>query len=414
LPEVGPLRPDVVFVPAFVVLAAVVAAFIAYTILGRLLYERRRARDAEERARVENLARRLRDGEVREDLGAELEDVLAGVGRANKVALVEAIGELEEPARSAYLARVTRHEGWEALSKRALRSPFKWRRVEAIGILGGLDPEEVVPVLSQCLEDRDDDVVYAAARALAKRPDLRAAGVLLDFFGRGRVDPKRLMTMLEEFPVPTYELLWPRLEDPDPETRVRAATLLEVSEEPETVPRLIVAAADPDPDVRSAAIRSLANIWDPRGGEVLPEAFGDEAWFVRAAAARLAGSLGISGHAGRLVGLLGDGNWWVRQSAKQALLALCPEVERDLERYLAVDDRFVRNMVAEVLDASGAVQRRAEELEENPGSGPARRFFGRLIVAEGRGSVEGLARRAAPGAQAALRELLDAGAARAS
>jgi HEAT repeat protein len=309
---------------------------------------------------------------------------------------------------------VTRHEGWEALSKRALRSPFKWRRVEAIGILGSLDLEDVVPVLSRCLEDRDDDVVYAAARALAKRSDLRAAGILLDFFGRGRVDPKRLVTMLEEFPVPTHELLWPRLEDPDPETRVRAATLLEVSEEPGTVPRLIEAAADPDPDVRSAAIRSLANIGDPRSGEVLPEAFGDDAWFVRAAAARLAGALKATGLYDELVGLLGDGNWWVRQSAKQALLALCPEVEHELEGYLVVEDRFVRNMVAEVLDASGAVQRRAEELEENPGSGPARRFFGRLIVAEGRGSVEGLARRAAPGAQAALRELLDAGAARAS
>jgi HEAT repeat protein len=413
MPEVGSLRPDIVFVPAFIVLAGLVAAFIAYTILGRFLYERRRARDAEERARIEDLTRRLREGK-REELGTEFEAILAGVGRANKVALIEMIGDLEEPVRSAYLARVTRHEGWEALSKRALRSPFKWRRVEAIGILGSLDLEDVVPVLSRCLEDRDDDVVYAAARALAKRSDLRAAGILLDFFGRGRVDPKRLVTMLEEFPVPTHELLWPRLEDPDPETRVRAATLLEVSEEPGTVPRLIEAAADPDPDVRSAAIRSLANIGDPRSGEVLPEAFGDDAWFVRAAAARLAGALKATGLYDELVGLLGDGNWWVRQSAKQALLALCPEVEHELEGYLVVEDRFVRNMVAEVLDASGAVQRRAEELEENPGSGPARRFFGRLIVAEGRGSVEGLARRAAPGAQAALRELLDAGAARAS
>ena len=414
MPEVGSFRPDVVFVPAFIVLAAVVAAFIAYTILGRLLYERRRTRVAEERARVEDLVRRLRDGLPREELGEELEDVLAGVGRANKVVLVEMLGDMEEPARSAYLARVTRYEGWKSLSGRALRSPFKWRRVEAIGILGSLDRDDVVPVLSRCLEDRDEDVVYAAARALAKRSDLRAAGILLDFFGDGRVDPKRLVTMLEEFPVPTHELLWPRLEDPDPETRVRAATLLEISEEPGTVPRLIGAAADPDPDVRSAAIRSLANIGDPRGGEVLPGALADRAWFVRAAAARLAGALKTTGLYDELVGLLGDENWWVRQSAKNALLALCPEVEHDLERYLVVEDRFVRNMVAEVLDASGAVQRRAEELEADPESEPARRFFGRLIVAEGRGSVEGLAHRAAPGAQAALRELLGSDAARAS
>ena len=112
--------------------------------------------------------------------------------------------------------------------------------------------------------------------------------------------------------------------------------------------------------------------------------------------------------------LLGDTNWWGRQSTRNALLVLCPEVEHELEGFLVVEDRFVRNTGAEVLDASGTVQRRAEELEENPGSGPARRFFGRLIVAEGQGSMGDLARRATPGARAALRELLDAGAARAS
>jgi hypothetical protein len=85
----------------------------------------------------------------------------------------------------------------------------------------------------------------------------------------------------EEFTVPNYKLLWPRFEGPDPETRVRAATLLEVSEEPGHGPRLLEAATDPDPNVRSAAIWSLANIGDPRGGEVSPEAFGDDAWFVR-------------------------------------------------------------------------------------------------------------------------------------
>lgn len=414
MPEIGYFRPDVVFVPAFIVLAIVVSAFIVYTILGRFIYERRRGRALRERVRVEDLLRRLRGGPPREELEEELEGVLADVGRTNKVALVEMIGEMEEPARSVYLARVTRYEGWRSLIGRALRSPFKWRRIEALRILGSLDLKDVIYVLSRGLEDGDNDVVYAAAQALGKRADLRAAGILLDFFEKDRVDPKRLVTMLEEFPVPTHELLWPKLEAPDPETRIRAATLLEVSEEPGTVPRLVRAAADPDPDVRSAAIRSLANIGDPRGGSVLPEALSDRAWFVRAAAARLAGALKTTNLYEDLVGLLGDENWWVRQNAKTALLALCPEIEQGLERYLTVEDRFVRNMVAEVLDASGAVQRRAAELEADPDSGAARRFFGRLIVAEGRGSVEGLARRATPGAQAALRELLGNAAARAS
>jgi hypothetical protein len=85
-----------------------------------------------------------------------------------------------------------------------------------------------------------------------------------------------------------------------------------------------------------------------------------------------------------------------------------------LERYLVVDDRFVRNMVAEVLDLCGAVRRRAAELEENPNSEEARRFFERLIMAEGRGAIEGMARRASPDLRGVLHELLASGATRVS
>jgi HEAT repeat protein len=412
VPEVGYYKPDVLFVPVLIFLAVTVVAFVVYTLVGRYLYERRRARLEEERLRAEGVFRyldRTPGGEGRRRAQEVLlGNVLDGVSSPNKVALVRLINGMEEPKRSGYLERVMRYEGWRSLTGRALRSPFKWRRIEAIGILGELDIGGAIDVLSRCLEDGDEDVVYTAARALARKEDLRAAEILLGLFGADRIDPKRLVTMLEDFPTPIHDLLWPRLKAADPGTRVRAATLLGVSEEPGTAPRLVEAARDPDADVRSAALRSLADIGDPRAEEALPEAFDDEAWFVRASAARLTGVLKAAQFYDGLVRLLQDRNWWVRQNAKTALIALCPEIEERLERYLVVEDRFVRNMVAEVLDASGYVQRRSEELERDPDSEEARRFFERLISAEGRGSIEGLARRASPELRTVLRELLDA------
>lgn len=406
MPEVSYYGLDVFFLPVLIVLAAVVGGFIAYTLLGHYLSGRRHTRLERERRHLEEVFYRLETEPLSNELLELLEDTLDKVSGRNKVVLAKLVSGMEEPKRSLYRRCMASFEGWRSLTKRALRSPFKWRRIEAIEMLGELDLLEVYDVLSRCLEDRDEDVVYAATHSLARRSDPRAARVLLNLLGKNRVNPKRVVAMLEDFPTPIHELLWPMLRDPDPKKRAWAATLLDVSEEPETVPRLVEAAEDPDADVRSASISSLASIGDPRARKVLPKALEDEVWFVRASAARLAGTLKAAEFYEQVVCLLQDRNWWVRQNAKTALIALCPEIEEKLERYLAVDDRFTRNMVAEVLEACGAVQRRAAELEENPASEEARRFFEQLIAAEGTGAVEGMARRASPDLRGTLHDLL--------
>ena len=415
--EVGYYRPDAVFVPVLIFLAAVVCGFVLYTLLGRHLYERRRARLAGERLRVEEAFGLLEATEDPEKARRVIKETMKGLLAPSRAFFVGLIGDLDEPRRAEYSRYAAPYESREKLSARALRSPLKWRRIETIEAIGRVPEPWALDVLARCLEDGDEDIVYATMSALTRRGELYAAELLLGLLGTELVNPKRVVDMIDRFPLPIETLVWPRLEDADPAVRVGAATVLEASEDPESVPRLLGAAGDRDADVRSAAIRSLSGIGDARALAVLPAALDDEVWFVRASAARLAGALKATRFYERLVDLLRDKNWWVRQNAKTALIALCPEIERDLVRYLAWEDpkeRFLRNMVAEVLDASGAVERRAAELEENPDDGPARRFFENLIVAEGRGSVEGLARRASPGLRRVLLELLETSAARAS
>jgi HEAT repeat protein len=401
------LRPDIYFLPILAVLAAVVVGLIAMTLLNRYAYDLRRARLERERLRVEGIFSRLEEIEDQAAAERALERIMGRTSGPNRIRLIELINGVDEPRRSSYLDYVMHHEGRGSLRKRALHARRKWKRIEAIEAFGRLEHPEVPEVLARGLEDADEDIRYVTMLTLAKRRELQTAETLLNLFGTDRANPENLLARLEDFPTPIESLVWPRLESPEQKRRAWAATLLEISKEKETVRRLMKAARDEDADVRSAAIKSLANIGDPEAKEILPEALEDTEWFVRAAAANAAGALRATGLSGRIIGLLGDRDWWVRQSAKTALIALCPEIEKELEEYLTADDRFVRNMVAEILGASGAVDRMATDLERAPDSEEARRFFKRLAVAEGRGSIEGVAERAAPAAREALYEILD-------
>lgn len=407
MPVAGYYRPDVFFLSVLIVLAIVVGGLVVYTLLGRYLYEMRRAQLEREQRRVEGIFSRLEEIDDQEAAKRALGRIMDKAGGPNRVHLVQLINGMDEPKRSSYLDYVMHHEGRKSLIKQALRARRKWKRIEAIEILGRLEHPEVPEVLAQCLEDADEDIRYVTMRILATRSELRAAELLLNLFGTDRVNPKSLLARLEDFPTPIESLVWPRLESPDPKIRAWAATLLEVSKEKESVKLLAKAARDEDADVRSAAIKSLANIGDPDAKEILPQALDDAEWFVRAAAANAVGTLGAIGLFGRVIGLLSDKVWWVRQSAKTALIALCPEIEKELEESLTADDRFVRNLVAEILGTSGAVDQAATELERDPDSEEARRFFRRLAVAEGRSSIAGVAERAAPAVREALYEILD-------
>jgi HEAT repeat protein len=407
LPDYYYLRPDVYFLPVLAILALLVTGLIATTLLNRYAYDQRKARRERERLRMEDMFRRLEDVEDQGEAKRALGKLMNKASGPNKIVLVELVNGMLEPKRSLYLDYMMYQEGRKSLTSQALHARRKWKRIEAIEVLGRLEHPEIPETLARCLEDDDEDVRYATMRALTARRELRASDILLNLFGTDRVNHKNLVARLGDFPIPMESLLWPRLANPDPELRMWTATLLEGSKEKESVRHLMQTARDDNPDVRSAAIRSLANIGDPEAKEILPNAFADSEWFVRAAAANAAGRLKATELSDRVISLLRDRAWWVRQSAKTALIEMCPEVEKELVEHLAADDHFVRNMVAEVLDASGAIDREATELEKYPDSEEARRFFRLLATADGRGSIEGLAERTTPQVREVLYDILD-------
>ena len=105
----------------------------------------------------------------------------------------------------------------------------------------------------------------------------------------------------------------------DHRVRYRAADVLEVLEDPATVPALIRALEDEDPDVRSSAASALGRLRDPRSYEPLVDLLDDEAALVRVSASSSLGGLGDAGAVPHLNAALDDDDRMVRTAAERSL-----------------------------------------------------------------------------------------------
>ncbi len=231
----------------------------------------------------------------------------------------------------------------------ALGDTEKDVRRESAKALGLIKDARAVPVLIEALGDGEMNVRFYAAYALGEIKDSRSAGPLLHALGDSRWcvrdqaawalrelrDPKiaaPLVAALKKDDADAAHILWvlryvggPRaveqlaslLDDPDAQTRMRAAGGLgELGDKRAVVP-LVAVLKDADPGVRRTAIEALLPFRDDRTRKPL---------------ARLA---------------TGDDDPSVRRAAEKALLRLSRR--EDLAAYWSFDDRNTRVAV----DATG-------------------------------------------------------------
>jgi len=399
-------HPEVYFFPVFTVIAVATATLIAITLISRYVYERRQAHTETLEVELEKMILGLDASENEKETLEILRKALKKARGPHRRTFINLLKEIDEPKRTQYLDYILSHLGKDSLINQALSARSKWKRIDAIEILGEIENFETLDTLIKCLEDGDEDLVYATVGALTRKKNLKAADAVLKLIGSGRVNDRQLVAMLEDFATPIDERVWPLLENPSARIRFWAALLLGASNNPETVKRLMKLAKDSDADVRSAAVQSLARIGHPDGKEVISAAIQDKKWFVRAQAARAVAALNAKDLFEEVICLLWDKNWWVRQSTKMALLKFCPDIEEDLMQFLLVEDEFARNMVAEVLEMSGAVERHGKELEKNPASTRQRMFFMALAQAGAENSIKDLIEKTTPEARKFLKDIL--------
>jgi HEAT repeat protein len=267
----------------------------------------------------------------------------------------------------------------------------KWHRVSAAGVLGLLGAESSIAALGRALDDRDVDVAYAAAQALALYTSSTAYAALLFALTKKRLPAARIAGLLEAFRCPAArELIERRASSEDPQVRYWVAYLLGSLADPRSARVVERLACDPNEDVRANAAESLASFPNPG---LLSRLLADESWVVRSHAAKAAGAGGQIVLAPRLAELLEDRSWWVRQNATVALASFGEAAVPALLGQLHSHDRFARNKAAEALVRSGYAAAQIELLKAgSPDSHTAHRVLVDLGRAEAIRTIEVAAR----------------------
>lgn len=242
---------------------------------------------------------------------------------------------------------------------RALGSPRSSERVDAAHRLLRLPPGSARPLVELALEDEDDLVRLAAARAAVAHGFLglgeQVAGWLAEPLPALRTAALRVLALdlaLEQVPAviraaqdadegvrasavrclgrarlalarEVGSALTAALDDSSPLVRLEAATALGRIGEAGAVSALIARATDPEEGVRRAVIVALGALGEPKATAALTFALADRSTTVGALAARALGSLGDVSAAGALERVVLEPGWGpLPLAAAQALADL--------------------------------------------------------------------------------------------
>ena len=326
-----------------------------------------------------------------------------------RLAIVAVVCQPIPEADTNVIRQILRELGAEThLEKQALRTRRKWRRFQALLLLGWLQSRKSFPLLERALYDPDIENSLAAAHALSEFDAAAAYRMLLDVLSDGRLPYSRLAAVIEassfKEPLP---LLCERVGDFRPKLRFWVAYLLGTTHDQKAFPALTKLARDSEANVRANAVESLGKLKDERATPLLRELLKDPTWYVRAHAAKGVGIANDTTLVEELTWLLHDEQWWVRQDSALALEKIGRPSIPFLKKLLNDKDRFARNKAAEVLGRLGVV---AEQIEKLTGTSAETKEAGDFLYAIGRAEALNILHKeisqAEPGAQSRLADIL--------
>ncbi|SFP10560.1 HEAT repeat [Geodermatophilus dictyosporus] len=281
---------------------------------------RRLAREERRRAELTPLVYAALDDD--EDGAAALAGLEAAPAALDDLVL-DLLPQLRGADRAA-LGRLLARRGVVTRAAADLSARAPWRRGRAAALLGNAADPGRTDALTALLADRAPDVRCAAARALGKAGDVRAAGPLLRALARSRRVPAGVVGMaLLDLGTPVLPDLRAAVTDPpSPAAQALAADLLGLHGDVEALPLLLglVADARRPPAVRCSAATALGRVGGPAATPALGAALAQTAVpALRHAAAEALGRIGDDAAIDLLAATVAGGDDAVRDGCADAL-----------------------------------------------------------------------------------------------
>jgi HEAT repeat protein len=327
--------------------------------------------------------------------------------RNHILALIQAIYRVESDGRTDVRVRLRDTEFSESLIGALDPQKDRWARAAAARALGILAADRSLPPLVQTLDDKDSDVAYAAASAIADLGTAPAAEALLDRVGTpSPLNNARVVTFVEAMSCDLRPLLTKMLARGNPVATFWALGLVGEKRVAGMIEEIKPFLANGDPNVRAAVAECVGLLGLPRTDRWLEPLLDDAAWFVRCHAAKALGAMNASWAAERITGMLSDREWWCRHNAVEALVSLGsgahPALESLLERS---EDRFARNSAVEALERSGWFETALADAAR--GDDSARRLLRMATQSGGIGYIENALTNAPEAALSLVLDLLE-------
>lgn len=390
-----------------VTVLAIAGSFLSLTLLIILGKGWREARDGWRRARrrvLEPVVLKYAHGDH-----ASLLSVLGGAIASRDRVVVQSI-LLDHVARvrgveHERLCRALDELGFVDDYLRALRGAHWWKRAEAAERLGLAAAQRATAQLAAALHDEAPEVRLRAANSLGLVGGRAAVLPLVKALSEpNRWSTIRIADILTGMKGEAVDELMDAFPSLNAHAKLAAIDILGRIHALPAVPWLLARLEDPQGDVRSRAAHALGAIGVVDAAPALRMALADPEWPVRAMAAKALGRIHDLDAIPSLCAALRDREWWVRANAAEALKLAGPKGIAALEGMLQDADLYAKHQACSMLEESGVLDRRVNELASNgPGRSAATSMVSLFVHA---GQISRLRELEASHPESAVRESL--------
>ena len=217
------------------------------------------------------------------------------------------------------------------IEKTARGTLNKWKRIEALIMLGHINSPNAVEILKEGADSKDEDISYFSIISLGHIKNGKTAALLLDLIKKRKISGQRVMDMFRDFSEDASTEIIPYVGDEDPATRFWAVKMLSRLKpgNREYIAKVAGLTKDASADVRSAACEFLGELKDKAHVPSVEKCLDDRAWSVRSSAANALGKISGEECISKIFPLLGDSVSTVRNSVKAAI---SPHLEKALDK----------------------------------------------------------------------------------